>query len=58
MKKNNTGGISVVDILQVVFIVLKLVGSITWSWWWVLSPTWITILIIIMVCVADYYLYT
>jgi hypothetical protein len=22
------------------FIVLKLAGVITWSWWWVLSPLW------------------
>jgi hypothetical protein len=23
-------------------IVLKLTGVITWSWWWVLSPLWIS----------------
>lgn len=23
-------------------IVLKLTGVITWSWWWVLSPIWIS----------------
>ena len=26
------------DILGVVFVVLKLVGVIDWSWWWVLLP--------------------
>jgi hypothetical protein len=25
-------------ILGVIFITLKLVGVITWSWWWVLLP--------------------
>ena len=25
-------------ILQVVFITLKLIGSIDWSWWYVMSP--------------------
>jgi hypothetical protein len=25
--------------LTVIFIVLKLVGVINWSWWWVLLPT-------------------
>jgi hypothetical protein len=25
-------------IVQLAFIVLKLTGVITWSWWWVLSP--------------------
>ena len=24
-----------------IFTVLKLIGKITWSWWWVLSPLWI-----------------
>jgi hypothetical protein len=28
-------------LLAIVFIVLKLVGVITWSWLWVLSPLWI-----------------
>lgn len=29
------------SILTIVFIVLKLCGVITWSWWWVLAPIWI-----------------
>lgn len=29
------------SLLLVAFIVLKLTGVITWSWWWVLSPLWI-----------------
>ena len=33
------------------FIVLKLTGVITWSWWWVLSPMWIGgILLAAVVC--------
>lgn len=31
--------------LTIVFIVLKLVGVIDWSWWWVLSPIWISLTI-------------
>lgn len=27
--------------LLITFIVLKLCGVISWSWWWVLSPLWI-----------------
>jgi hypothetical protein len=27
--------------LEVLFIGLKLSHIIFWSWWWVLSPTWI-----------------
>jgi hypothetical protein len=31
-------GISVLSVLGIVFVVLKLIGTITWSWWWVLMP--------------------
>jgi hypothetical protein len=36
------GGISFIGLLTIVFITLKLTGYITWSWWWVLSPIWIS----------------
>lgn len=39
--KNSTG-ITFPGLLAVVFITLKLIGKIDWSWWWVLSPLWIT----------------
>lgn len=34
-------GIGIADVLLIVFIVLKLIGVIDWSWWWVLCPLWI-----------------
>lgn len=39
---SSSGGISFVGLLTVLFIGLKLTGYIAWSWWWVLSPVWIT----------------
>jgi hypothetical protein len=36
------GGIGVVGVITIVFVVLKLTGGIAWSWWWVLSPLWIS----------------
>lgn len=33
-------GISTLSLLGIVFIVLKLTGHITWSWWWVTVPFW------------------
>lgn len=33
-------GLSLTTVLLIIFIVLKLVGSIAWSWWWVLAPLW------------------
>lgn len=55
-KKNNSssGGIGA-TLLQTVFIVLKLCKVINWSWWWVLSPIWISIaiaLIYILICLV------
>ena len=40
-KSSSSGGIGITGVLGIVFIVLKLVGAINWSWWWVLSPFWI-----------------
>lgn len=53
---NNNGsastGIGFCGLLTLVFIVLKLVGVIDWSWVWVLSPIWIpTILVCIIMIV-------
>lgn len=39
-------GIGLDVILFVVFLILKLTGSIDWSWWWVTSPLWIPIAIV------------
>lgn len=49
---NNTtqsGGIGFCGLLTIAFIVLKLTGYIDWSWWWVVSPIWIPIALIIAV---------
>jgi fatty acid desaturase len=34
-------GINIISVLTIVFVVLKLCGVVSWSWWWVLSPLWI-----------------
>ena len=39
------GGLGLSSVLLVVFIVLKLCKVITWSWVWVLSPLWISLII-------------
>lgn len=51
--KQASGGIGFTGLLTIVFIILKLCGIITWSWWWVLSPLWIsTILWVIVVVIV------
>ena len=36
----SSGGIGVLGLLGVVFVTLKLLGKIDWSWWWVTAPFW------------------
>ena len=54
MKDNNnrqttTASIGFLDLLAIVFIVMKLLGKITWSWWWVLAPIWIPVAVLIAI---------
>ena len=49
---NSTGGLGLFGTLGVVFIVLKLVGVIDWSWWWVLSPFWIFAALVLLIFAA------
>lgn len=49
-EKNNGGratggGIGFCGALTIAFIILKLLGKISWSWVWVLSPLWISFII-------------
>ena len=39
---------SIVTIIQIILIVLKLTGVITWPWIWILAPAWIFILLILI----------
>lgn len=41
-------GLGVCDVLGIIFIVLKLLNVIDWSWWWVLAPFWIPLAIVIL----------
>lgn len=47
-KEQRPSGVGFPGLLQVAFIVLKLTHVIDWSWWWVLSPIWITIAILLI----------
>lgn len=48
----SSGGVGFVGLLTIAFIVLKLVGVISWSWLWVLSPIWITTSIVIVILIV------
>lgn len=49
---SSSSGIGFTGLLTVLFIGLKLTGHITWSWWWVLSPLWISGIIVLLILVS------
>ena len=46
------GGVGFAGLLTIVFIVLKLLGIITWSWVWVFSPIWIEVILVILLLIV------
>ena len=54
--QTSSSGIGFFGLLQIVFIVLKLIGKIDWSWWWVLAPTWGSFALV-LVCAVLIFLY-
>ena len=47
--RESTGGIGFTGLLTIAFIVLKLCGVIDWSWMWILSPIWISIILVVVI---------
>jgi len=50
MRNGGTGGVSVCTVVGIVFIILKLVGVIDWSWVWILCPFWLPIVFLLVLC--------
>lgn len=46
---SSSSGIGFGSLLTIVFITLKLLGKITWSWWWVLAPSWIPLAFLLLI---------
>jgi len=49
MKSGSGSGVGFSGLLTISFIVLKLIGTIDWSWWWVLSPAWVPAVAVVAV---------
>ena len=49
---DTTSGVSTSSVLQIIFIVLKLLNLIDWSWWVVFAPTWAMIAIALVILIA------
>ena len=56
-EKTTSGGIGFGSLLLLTFIILKLVGVIDWSWWWVLSPIWIPVVFLFAVSILLFVVY-
>lgn len=44
--------LSFLSILGLIFVTLKLIGTITWSWWWVLLPFYGGALILVVALIG------
>lgn len=55
-RKSVTFKMGLAEVLSLIFVTLKLTDFIDWSWWWVLSPLWITygLVIIFAIFVATF----
>ena len=54
---NNNSCLRLDIILTVVFIILKLCNVISWSWLWVLSPLWISLILTVIIILYIIYKY-
>ena len=51
MSKRISITFNLVPTLTIVFLILKLCKVIDWSWWWVLSPSWIPAVLILILLI-------
>ena len=54
MKVEFNNRVTTIDLLQLLFLYLKLTNQIDWSWFWVLSPAWAAAVIGIIVFIISY----
>jgi len=55
MKEKSSASITG-TLIQLTFIVLKLCKVIDWSWWWVLSPLWISTGLVLIILIVGFIL--
>lgn len=53
-EKTNQINLNIGSVIQIVFIILKLTNLIHWSWVWVLSPLWISAIIILVMYIISF----
>jgi len=53
---STNSGTNIIGLLGIAFVILKLMGFIDWSWWWVTIPFWGGLVAVIIV-LGVYFLY-
>ena len=48
-EQTSNNGIGFIEMLTILFIGLKLSNIIDWRWEWVLSPIWISIILVLLI---------
>ena len=48
-ERSTSDSVGFTGLLSLLFVALKLLGHINWSWWWVLSPLWAPLVIAIVI---------
>jgi hypothetical protein len=51
MKQDAGKGLTFLEMLTLIFITLRLCRVIDWSWWWVLSPLWMPLCVVIFLVI-------
>ena len=51
---NSSSGIGFFGLLTVLFVGLKLTNYVDWSWWWILSPLWIPIILFLLIFIIAF----
>jgi hypothetical protein len=52
MDDNSSSSVGILTVVLIVFIILKFLNIIKWSWWAVLIPLWIEIILWIIYVIA------
>lgn len=57
MSKESNGGVGFCGMLTILFIGLKLTHYVDWSWWWVLSPLWVPLILALVIVLGAIIIY-
>lgn len=52
MSKVTNNGLGLPSILFIIFLILKLTETISWSWWWITAPLWIPAVFFVFVIIV------